>query len=129
MLDRMMRKVSDNLDDILSYDEFMTEDAEHLIISYGSTARAAKAAVKTLRAEGIKVGLFRPITIWPYPAERTIELAKQVKTVTVAEMNLGQLKLEVERVVKGDAPVYLSGKANGEVLAPNDIMKKVKEVL
>jgi len=129
MLDRMMRKVSDNLDDILSYDEFMTEDAEHLIISYGSTARAAKSAVKTLRAEGIKVGLFRPITIWPYPAERTIELAKQVKSVTVAEMNLGQLKLEVERVVKSEAPVQLSGKANGEVLTPNDIIAKVKEAL
>jgi 2-oxoglutarate ferredoxin oxidoreductase subunit alpha len=129
MLDRMMRKVSDNLDDILSYDEFMTEDAEHLVISYGSTARAAKSAVKTLRAEGIKAGLFRPITVWPYPAERTVELAKQVKTVTVAEMNLGQLKLEVERVVGGEAPVQLSGKANGEVLTPDEIIAKVKEAL
>lgn len=129
MLDRMMRKVSDNLDDILSIEEFMTEDAEHLIISYGSTARAAKSAVKTLRAEGVKVGLLRPITIWPYPAERTIELAKQVKSITVAEMNLGQLKLEVERVVKSEAPVQLSGKANGEVLTPSDIIAKVKEAL
>ena len=129
MLDRMMNKVAHNLADIESYDEFMTEDAEHLIISYGSTARAAKAAVMTLRAEGIKVGLFRPITIWPYPAERTIELAKQVKSVTVAEMNLGQLKLEVERVVKGEAPVQLSGKANGEVLTPGEIVAKVKEAL
>ncbi len=124
-----MRKVSDNLDDILSLEEFMTEDAEHLIISYGSTARAAKSAVKTLRAEGVKVGLLRPITIWPYPAERTIELAKQVKSITVAEMNLGQLKLEVERVVKSEAPVQLSGKANGEVLTPSDIIAKVKEAL
>lgn len=129
MLDRMMAKVTDNLDDILEYEEYMTDDAEVLVLSYGSSARTAKSSVTRLREQGIKAGLFRPVTIWPFPEERVKELAKQVDAVVVAEMNLGQLVLEVERVVKSDASVTLCGRANGEVLTPVDIVEKVKEVL
>lgn len=128
MLDRMMHKVSNNLDDIITTEEYLTEDAEYLILSYGSTARSAKSAVNTLRKEGIKVGLFRPITIWPFASARVFELATQVKGVLVAEMNLGQLVLEVERSVKGACPVHFVGKANGDVVSPNDILAKAKEV-
>ncbi len=129
MLDRIMRKISDNEDDIITYEEYMTEDAEFLIVSYGSTARGAKNAVNTLRAEGIKVGLFRPITLWPFPVKRLEALSKQVNTILVAEMNLGQMVLEVERIAKSDAKVYHFGRANGEVLIPEEIVSKVREVL
>ncbi len=129
MLDRMMNKIEDNLDDILEYEEYMTEDAEVLVLSYGSSARTAKSSVNRLREAGIKAGLFRPITIWPFAEKRVKELAKQVKSIVVAEMNLGQYVLEVERVVKDDAKVVLCGRANGEVLTPIDIVEKVKEVL
>ncbi len=129
MLNHLMHKVSDNLDDIVTYDEFMTEDAEVLILAYGSTSRTARSSVKSLRAAGIKAGLFRPITIWPSPEQRISELAKNVDHIIVAEMNYGQYVLEVERIVKSDAQVYHIGRANGEVLIPSEISDKVKEVL
>lgn len=129
MLNRIMDKVKDNEDDIITYDEYLTEDAEVLIVSYGSTARGAKNAINTLRAEGIKAGLFRPITLWPFPVKRLEALSKQVNTILVAEMNLGQMVLEVERIAKSDAKVFHFGRANGEVLIPEEIVNKVKEVL
>jgi 2-oxoglutarate ferredoxin oxidoreductase subunit alpha len=126
-LDRLMRKVSDNLDDILSYEEYLTEDAEVIILSYGSSARTAKAAVNKLREEGIKAGLFRPITVWPFPEARVKELSEGKKGVFVYEMNLGQLVLEVERVVKSNCPVKHVGRGNGDVLLPAEVVNAVKE--
>lgn len=127
-LDRLMGKIEHNLDDILEYEEFMLEDAEFAIVSYGSTARSAKSAVLKLREAGIKAGLLRAITIWPSPVAKLEELSKQVKGIVVAEMNLGQYIQEVERVVKGECPVTLVGKANGEFITPDEIVSKVKEV-
>ncbi len=129
MLDRMMSKIEDNKDDIITYDEYMLDDAEFVILAYGSSARTCKASVKKLRAKGIKAGLFRPITIWPSPQERIAELGKQVDNILVAEMNLGQYVGEVERIVKSDADVHHIGRANGEVLTPDEIVSKVMEVL
>lgn len=129
LMDRLMAKVEDHKEDIITYEEVETADAEYLIISYGGTARTAKAAIKTLRAEGIKVGLFRPITVWPFPEKQVFELSGKVKDVLVAELNYGQMKLEVERVVKGNCPVRFCGKANGEVLTPEELIRKFKEVL
>lgn len=129
MLDRMMAKIEDNKDDIIEYDEFMLDDAEFVIISYGSSARTCKASVKKLRSKGIKAGLFRPITIWPSPQERIKALGEQVENILVAEMNLGQYATEIERIVKSDADVHHIGRANGEVLTPDEIVSKVMEVL
>ncbi|MDH8677060.1 2-oxoacid:acceptor oxidoreductase subunit alpha [Fusibacter bizertensis] len=129
LMDRLMAKIENNKEDIITYEEIETADAEYLIVAYGGTARTAKAAIKTLRAEGIKVGLFRPITVWPFPEKQVVELSEKVKDVLVAELNYGQMKLEVERVVKGNCPVRFCGKANGEVLTPEELIRKFKEVL
>lgn len=129
LMDRLMAKVNDHKEDIITFEEVDTQDAEYLIVSYGGTARTAKAAIKKLRNEGIKVGLFRPITVWPFPEEKLAELSKGKKDILVAELNYGQMKLEVERVVKNNCPVRLCGKANGEVLTPEELIKKFKEVL
>lgn len=129
MLRRIMDKITDNLDDIIDYDEYLTEDAEYVILSYGSTARTARSAVNKLREEGYKVGLFRPITIWPFPEKRVHELSIGLKGILVAEMNLGQLVLEVQRVVNGQSPVTHIGRANGDVLTPSELVARVKEVL
>ncbi|MZQ97007.1 MAG: 2-oxoacid:acceptor oxidoreductase subunit alpha [Acidaminobacter sp.] len=128
-INRLMAKITDNLEDLISYDEYLMDDAEIMIVAYGSTARTAKNAINKLRAEGIKVGMLRPITIWPYPVEATLARAKQVNKVLVVEHNLGQLMLEVERVVKSEAELHFLGRADGDVFVPADIVKKVKEVL
>lgn len=109
-------------------EEYLTEDAEVLVFAYGSTSRSARYAVNELRKEGIKAGLFRPITLWPFPEKRVAALGKQVKAIIVPEMNLGQMNLEVERVVKGSCPVVSIGRVDGEPLNPGQIIAQVKEV-
>ncbi len=128
MLKRMISKIEDNREDIVMYDEFMMEDAEYAIISYGSTARTVRNAVKTLREQGMKVGLFRPITIWPSAEKEIKAVGRQVKKIIVAEMNMGQYVQEIERIVKSDAEVFHLGRANGEVLMPIEVVQKAKEV-
>ena len=125
MIRRLQSKVDMNLDDILQWQEIMTDDADIIIVAYGGTARSARAAVKLARAEGIKVGMFRPISIWPFPAEalRKVALGKKV---IVPEMNLGQLSLEVERVIHQDIiPLH---QVDGEPINPLKIMQVIREV-
>ena len=109
-------------------EEYLVDDAEVLIFAYGSTSRSARYAVNELRKEGVKVGLFRPLTLWPFPEKRIAALGKKVKAIVVPELNLGQMNLEVERVVKGTCPVVHIGRVDGEPINPGQIMNKVKEV-
>ncbi|ADO81875.1 2-oxoacid:acceptor oxidoreductase subunit alpha [Ilyobacter polytropus] len=129
LMTRLMDKVEKNKDDIIQYEEYMMEDAEYVIFSYGSTARSSKQAVMDLREKGIKAGLFRAITIWPFPEDRIRELAQKSKGILVAEMNLGQMVLEVERIANGSCPVKLMGKGNGEFISPAEIVEKFGEVM
>ena len=127
-ISRLLNKIEKNRDDIVEYDEYETEDAEIILIAYGSIARSAKSAVKEARLKGKKVGLFRPMTIWPFPEEKLKELGQKVNHIIVTEMNMGQLVLEVERIIKDDANVHLLGKANGEMITPEEILSKIGEV-
>ncbi|ALC16249.1 2-oxoglutarate:ferredoxin oxidoreductase, alpha subunit [Desulfuromonas soudanensis] len=124
---RQVRKV-DAATDIELNEEYLTEDAEVIIFAYGSTSRSARYAVNEMRKEGIKVGLFRPITLWPFPEKRIAALAQQAKAIVVAEMNLGQMVLEVERVAKGACQISFLGRVDGDPINPGQIMEKVKEV-
>jgi 2-oxoglutarate ferredoxin oxidoreductase subunit alpha len=127
-INRLLNKIEMYRDDIVKYDEYETEDADIILVAYGSIARSAKSAVKEARDKGKKIGLFRPITIWPFPEERLKELGKKAEHVIVTEMNMGQLVLEVERIIKSDANVHLLGKANGEIITPEEILSKIGEV-
>ena len=102
----------------------MLSDAEILIIAYGSVSLSAKDAVNELRKNGLKVGLFRPKTIWPSPESKLKELAKKFSKILVIELNLGQYVKEIERVMKKDIKFF--GKANGRAISPNEIIEKVK---
>lgn len=126
---RLMKKIEDNVDDIITYDELYTEDAQTIVIAYGGTARSAKSAIKQARKDGLKVGMFRPITIWPFPEKEVKRIAKQVKNIIVVELNHGQLVLEVERVVKNESNVFSLGKFNGDIITPEEILSKIKEVI
>lgn len=128
LLDRLMKKVEDNIDDIALYEEYKLEDADIAIVAYGSTARSAKSAVDMARQAGIKVGLFRPMTIWPFLEKQIEEVSKKVDNIIVAEMNLGQYVLEVERAGNKNAEISKCCKANGELITPDEILAKIKEV-
>ncbi|KAB3524956.1 2-oxoacid:acceptor oxidoreductase subunit alpha [Alkaliphilus serpentinus] len=129
LLRRIMNKISDNVDDIVMFEEEFMEDAEMVVLAYGGTYRSARSAVKKARAMGLKVGLFKAITIWPFREKRVIEIAKDQKKILVPELNLGQYVLEVERIVAGKTEVHSLGKVNGEAITPDEILAKIREVL
>lgn len=125
---RIMDKIDKNVDDIIDFETENMDDAEIAIVCYGGTTRAAMEAVAAARAEGIKVGMFRPITVWPFPEAEMDRIAKQVKNVIVVEHNYGQLLYEVQRVVKDNAEVSFYGKVDGTTITPAQILEKIKEV-
>lgn len=126
---RLVKKIENNLDDIVKYEEDSMDDAEIVLIAYGSTARSAKSAMDSARQQGIPVGLFRPITIWPFAEDRIKEIASKAKTIIVPEMNLGQYRLEVERAAASQCEVVGLNRADGEIITPEDIIGKIKGVL
>lgn len=128
-LKRLMDKLEKYKDEIIMWEEEQTEDAEIVLVAYGSIARSAYEAIEELRKEGIKVGLFKPLTIWPFPEKALENLSKKVKKFIVAEMNYGQIFLEVDRACKKNAQVEGLFKVNGDMITPAEIVNKVKEVL
>ncbi|MBN2964142.1 2-oxoglutarate synthase subunit alpha [Sulfurospirillum sp. T05] len=127
-IDRLMGKIRAHHEDLVRYEEYMLEDAEVCIIAYGSISRAAKEAVVKLRSEGIKAGLFRPITLWPSPKKRMREIAAKFEKIFVTELNMGQYLEEIQRVMKRDDFGTLH-KANGRAIAPGEMVAKVKEMM
>jgi 2-oxoglutarate ferredoxin oxidoreductase subunit alpha len=125
---RLVQKVNRFRKDIVRYEGFYGEDAKVLVVSYGSVARSSLRAVREARQKGLKVGHFRPITLWPFPDEELKELASQVDVVIVPELNCGQMLLEVERAVNGKAPVVGKSLVNGELFQPSDILSAIEEV-
>ena len=124
---RLVNKVDGHSDEIAEWEEIYCDDAEAVILSYGGAARAAREAVETLRAEGRKVGLFRPISIWPFPEKALTALFPRVKSVFVTELNAGQLANEVKRIVSGSAKVDGLFVIDGEIMTPAEIVDAWKE--
>jgi 2-oxoglutarate ferredoxin oxidoreductase subunit alpha len=127
LLNRLIDKIENNKDDIVTYEEYMLDDADIAIVSFGSIARSSKTAVDTLREQGYKVGLFRPITIWPSPEKQLLEIAMKVKKIYVVELNAGQYFLEVDRIAGRHTQVGKYGKINGDIITPEEIVAVVKE--
>ncbi len=128
LMDRLNAKINDHLDDIMMYEEYRLDDAEIAIVAYGGTARTAYATVDMAREKGIKAGLFRPITIWPFAEKQIAQLASRCKAILVAEMNCGQLFGEVKKAVEGKIPVSLFAKYNNEVILPKELLQAVTEI-
>lgn len=125
---RLHEKIENNLEDICQIKEYQTEDAETVIISFGIASRAARRAVSRAREEGRKVGLIQLLTLWPFPAEKIKRtLNPSVKTLVVAEMNMGQLAMEVERIFK-DKEIVKVNKFTGEDMLPGEILEALREV-
>ncbi len=111
------------------YDQQDCEDADYLIVSFGSAARISEKAIEMARAEGIKVGLFRPITLWPYPSKALAEVAKGKKGILSVEINAGQMVEDVKLAVNGSVPVEWFGRLGGIVPEPEEIVNALKEKL
>ena len=127
LIDRLFRKVDEHRDEIESNEEYMLDDADILLIGYGSASLAIKEAVDVLRSEGIKVGMFRPITLWPSPEARLHELGQKFDKVLSVELNQGQYLEEIQRSM-GRLDIEKLTKTNGRPFSPADIIEKVKEV-
>jgi 2-oxoglutarate ferredoxin oxidoreductase subunit alpha len=128
LIHRLHNKILTNLADIQTYEEVNIDGADVVIVAYGIVSRAAKAAIRLAKEQGLRVGLFRPITIWPFPSARITEIGKKVKGFIVAEMNLGQIIGEVERATRREVPVVGLNRVDGLLITPSEILAKVKEM-
>ncbi|MSN24408.1 MAG: 2-oxoacid:acceptor oxidoreductase subunit alpha [Geobacter sp.] len=126
--ERQVRKVDANVDDIVTFEEYMLDDAEVVVVAYGSTSRSARYAVNVAREQGIKAGMFRIKTFWPFPDKQIKALANRVKGIVIPEMNLGMCSLELERCAQGKVPVLGIFRVDGEPINPDQIVEKIKEV-
>jgi 2-oxoglutarate ferredoxin oxidoreductase subunit alpha len=122
-------KIKNNADRIIKIEESEVDTAEVIVLSYGITSRVAVKAVQEARKAGIKVGTLRLITVWPFPEKRIKELAKKVKAFVVPEINYGQIVLEVERCVAGQAKVMGVRHCGGWVHDPEDILETIVEAV
>jgi 2-oxoglutarate ferredoxin oxidoreductase subunit alpha len=127
MMTRIMGKVSRNLHDIIQTESYRLDDAEIAVISYGVSTRTSLAAVDEAREMGIKAGLLRLITVWPFPEEQIRKLAEKVKGFVTVEINLGQIHYEVERCAAGKAPAFLVGHPGGTIIPPDSVLEMLKE--
>ena len=104
------------------FQEYFTEDAEYLIVAFGSVARICLKAIEDARQKGIKVGLIRPITLWPFPKDAIARLCSQVKGVLTVELNAGQMVEDVRLAANGTVPVYHFGRMGGMIPNPNEVL-------
>jgi 2-oxoglutarate ferredoxin oxidoreductase subunit alpha len=129
MLRRINRKVDTYRDEFVSTESFQLDDAEVGLFAYGSVARSAKRAMMLAREKGIKAGLLRTTTIWPFPDKEVRAMGDQVKQIVVPELNLGQMAHEVEWAVAGKAEVSKVNRIDGEPISPLQILEKIEEVV
>ena len=125
----MQAKYQEIKDHEVRYEMLECEDADYVIVAFGSAARIAEKAIEVAREQGIKVGLFRPITLFPFPTKEIAELSKKVKGILVAEINAGQMVQDVRLAVNGAVPVEQFGRLGGIVPDPEEIVNALKKVM
>lgn len=124
-LQEKFKKIRENE---VMYETEQVDDAEILIVAYGTTARIARSAIKLAREKGIKVGLFRPITVWPYPKKELAEAAKNVDKVLVVEMSAGQMLEDVQLSLLGTKPISFFGTQGGVIMSIEQVLDKIIEL-
>ncbi len=124
---RLHRKISTHFQDLQLVENFHTEDADLIIIAFGCTARSAHRAMVEARSQGMKVGLLKLITLWPFPRRFIEPMTQAGKTLLVPEMNMGQVSREVKRVNQGMSKVVAVNKIDGTMITPQEILEKIKE--
>ena len=126
-VNRLTQKINAHLDDIIQLEEQNLQDAEVVVVSYGISARVALWPIEQARKEGIRVGYLRLITVWPFPEERIREIAKGIRGYVVPEINLGQIRLEVERCAAGQTQVLGVHRPGGDVVEPQQVLHTIRQ--
>ncbi len=125
---RLLKRWQEVQENEIRYKEYLLDDAEIVVIGFGTAGRVALSAVRAARAQGIKVGLFRPVTVAPYPYQRVAEIAAQAKTILVTEMNSGQMLEDVRLAVNGRTPIAFYGRLGGVVPFPDEILAEIQRL-
>jgi 2-oxoglutarate ferredoxin oxidoreductase subunit alpha len=126
LVERLIRKIRDNRDDIIELHEDQVEGADVVVVAYGISARTAARPVRFAREMGLKVGLIKLLTVWPFAEDRIRELATRIRAFVVPEINMGQISLEVERCAGGRAQTILVPHAGGGLHNPDDVLEAIK---
>ena len=129
LIPRLIAKIRDNQHDIIDVVEEGVEDADVVVVAYGISARTALLPVRMAREEGIRAGLLKLVTVWPFDERRVRQLAKRVRAFVVPELNMGQIALEVERCAGGQARVLPVTHPGGDIHAPEDILDAIRDVV
>ena len=125
LFQRLHDKVWKHRDEFTFYSTEWLDDAETVVLAYGSTARSARAAVKTARQQGIKVGLLKLMTLWPFPDELVTQIATKARKIIVPEMNMGQIVEKVREVTCGKVEVVSVAKVDGKLIPPQEILEAI----
>ena len=113
--------------EVLVEEQFL-DDAEFVVVAYGATARVVKSAVSKAREKGIRVGLIRPITLWPFPMKEIAAAAQQVKAMLTVEMSMGQMVEDVRLAANGACPVSFFGRTGGIVPSPAEVLAEIEKM-
>jgi 2-oxoglutarate ferredoxin oxidoreductase subunit alpha len=124
---KLVAKYNEIREKEVRFEEFQCEDAEYLLVAYGTSARVCQKSVELARAEGIKTGLLRPITLFPFPSKKINKLADKVKLILAVEMSAGQMVEDVLLSVNGKVPVYYYGRMGGMIPTPDEVVENLKE--
>ncbi|MBZ4654155.1 MAG: putative keto/oxoacid ferredoxin oxidoreductase, alpha subunit [Peptococcaceae bacterium] len=126
---RLHKRYNEIKNNEVRWDSYLLDDAEYVIVAYGSAARIAKAAVKMARAEGIKAGLLRPVSVWPFPVKPFQDILPQVKAFLALEMCTGQMIDDVRLAIGNARPVHHYGRLGGVIPLPEEVLGKLKELV
>jgi 2-oxoglutarate ferredoxin oxidoreductase subunit alpha len=125
---RLQAKLREIAANEVRWKEYSTDDAELLLVAFGTTGRVCQTVVREARAKGIRAGLLRPITLWPFPSARLAQLAEKVRAMLVVEMNAGQMLEDVRLAVEGRCPVHFYGRMGGIIPLPDEILPELERL-
>lgn len=110
------------------WEEYLTDDADILLVAYGASSRAVRSAISEARKKGVRAGMFRPITLWPFPGKRIMELSRKASDILVVEMSMGQMVYDVKLAVECSLPVHFYGRTGGMVPTPEAIEEEIMKI-
>jgi len=126
---KLVAKYNEIREKEVRFEEFQCEDAEYMLVAYGTSARVCQKAVELAREQGIKVGLLRPITLFPYPSKQINKLAGRVRLFLTVEMSAGQMVEDVRLAVNGKVPVHYYGRMGGMIPTPDEVVENLKKII